>query len=456
MSNLWITPEELGEYVETEFAYEAAKSASNILWALSGRKYSGVTTVTERYVCATLSYRYGPSVRNNKAELVLGDIYNIPYTDMDSYTAVTTDGLSPQSRLRLRGRPVQKIHTIRNRSGAVVNPNSYYLVDHSTIQATAGSRWTPCDIEVTYTYGIEPPTLGKMAARKLAMEFAKLWNGDDDCQLPQRVTSISRQGVSYTLLDSQDFIDDMRTGLYEIDLFLKSVNPDKARARARVFTPDVPRGRRYTPKAPRLQASILDLSVKAGGEGSVDIALRDINAEFLTEELGWEPYVIVRNYAESASVTVNDCTETYDPTATFGEVVGKELTDNIATLTLEDAEGFTIGAEIEVTGVDGTFDGTYTISNVILSQKKISYERTASNVVFAADTGNVAADGDDRITITLTYENVLTTIGKVDPGTYDLYAQRDNGSEVETVYIGSGNLKVSLVSSVISAYTIGG
>jgi len=153
---------------------------------------------------------------------------------------------------------------------------------------------------------------------------------------------------------------------------------------------------------------------------------------------------------------VNDCTETYDPTATFGEVVGKELTDNIATLTLEDAEGFTIGAEIEVTGVDGTFDGTYTISNVILSQNKISYERTASNVVFAADTGNVAADGDDRITITLTYENVLTTIGKVDPGTYDLYAQRDNGSEVETVYIGSGNLKVSLVSSVISAYTIGG
>ena len=101
MSNLWITPEELGTYAESEFAYEAAKAASNILWALSGRKYSGVTTVTERYVCATLAYRYGSSSRNTRADLVLGDVYNMPYSDMDSYTAVTTDGLSPQSRLRL-------------------------------------------------------------------------------------------------------------------------------------------------------------------------------------------------------------------------------------------------------------------------------------------------------------------------------------------------------------------
>jgi len=37
--------------------------------------------------------------------------------------------------------------------------------------------------------------------------------------------------------------------MYVVDLFLKSVNPDKARAKARVFSVDVPRGRRYTPKA---------------------------------------------------------------------------------------------------------------------------------------------------------------------------------------------------------------
>ena len=454
MSNLWITPEELGVYAETEFAYEAAKAASYLMWSLSGRKYSGVTTVTERYVCATLSYRYGPSVRNNKAELVLGDIYNIPYTDMDSYTAVTSDGLSPQSRLRLRGRPVTKIHSIRNRSGVVIDENSYYLVDHSTIQATSGSRGTPCDVEVTYTYGVEPPTLGKLAARTLAFEFCKLWNGDDDCMLPQRVTSVSRQGVSYTILDSQEFIDDMRTGLYVVDMFLKSVNPDKARARARVFTPDVPRARRYTPKALKLAASGMDMVVTAGGTGTVDIALEDINALFLVEDLGWSPYIIVRNYAESASVTLDDVVSLSDPTPVTRTVTNKSLTSNVATLTTSVAHGLYHGATVVISGVDATFNGTYTVDNVP-SSTTFTYSKTAANVASTASSGTVTAATDDRAEIVVDYDDVLKTLGKVDPGTYDLYAQRTVGSTVETTYIASGNISISLASSLVSAYTLG-
>lgn len=454
MSNLWITPEELGVYAESEFAYEAAKAASNLLWAMSGRKYSGITTVTERYVCATLSYRYGPSVRNNKAELVLGDVYNIPYSDMDSYTAVTTDGLSPQSRIRLRGRPVQKIHTIRNRNGAVVDQNSYYLVDHSTIQATAGSRWTPCDIEVTYTYGIEPPTMGKMAARTLAIEFCKLWNGDDDCILPQRVTSVSRQGVSYTILDSQDFIAELRTGLYAVDLFLKSVNPDGARAKARVFTPDVPRGRRYTPKALKLGVSDLDISVTAGSSGSTSVSLTSINANFLVEELGWTPYIVVRNYSESASVNIDGGVDIDDPTPSPATVSNKALTSNVATITTAAAHGLYIGTSVVIAGVDATFNGTYTIKNVP-SSTTFTYDKTATNVVSTVATGTVTASYDDRIEITLQYNDILKTLGKIDPGTYDIYASRTSGAVVETIYIGSGNLQVSLSTPVITAYTLG-
>jgi hypothetical protein len=454
MSNLWITPEELGVYAETEFAYEAAKAASYLMWSLSGRKYSGITTVTERYVCATLSYRYGPSVRNNKAELVLGDIYNIPYSDMDSYTAVTTDGLSPQSRLRLRGRPITKIHTIRNRSGVVVDPSSYYLVDHSTIQAVAGARWTPCDIEITYSYGTEPPTLGKLAARTLAFEFCKLWNNDDDCQLPQRITSVSRQGVSYTILDSQEFIDDLRTGLYVVDMFLKSVNPDKARAKARVFTPDVPRARRYTVKPLKLAASDMDLDITPNGTGVVDVALEDINAAFLVQELGWSPYITVRNYSENTSVTLDNVVETADPTPAAITLTHKSLTNNVALMTTATTHGLVAGASIVVVGVDATFNGTYTVTNAP-TPTTFMYEKTAANVASAVTTGTVTAATDDRMTITVSYEDVLKTIGKIDPGTYDLYAQRTSGATVETVYIASGNVRVALASSVINAYTLG-
>jgi hypothetical protein len=329
MSNLWVTPEELGEYADSEFAYEACKSASGILWSLSGRKYSGVTTVTERYVCAFRNYTLGLSRRNNNAVLLNGDIYNIPAHEFDDYAEMTSDGLSPESRIRLRGRPVRKIHAIRTRSGAIVPPSEYYLVDHSTIQAASGVPWTPCNTEITYSYGTYPPTMGKMAARTLAIELAKLWSGDDTCTLPERVTSISRQGVTYTVLDNQDFIDDLKTGIYTVDLFLKSTNPDRARAKARVFTPDVPRARRITPKEFRLGTSALDITVFRNEGGSVTVPSNYINAEFLIDDANWVPQMVIRNWGETKSldldqgaVSLND----EDDTITFNVTYEDALT----------------------------------------------------------------------------------------------------------------------------------
>jgi hypothetical protein len=305
MSNLWVTPEELGPYANSEFAYEACKSASGILWAMSGRKYSGVTTVTERYVCMNRVFRLGASINTYQALLLDGAVFNIPSDQMDNFNDRVVDGLSPESRIRLRGRPVQKIHQIRRRDGLIVDPSAYYLVDHSTVQAATGVPWTPCNLEITYSYGTYPPAMGKMAARTLALEFAKLWAGDDDCALPQRISTVSRQGVSYTLLDNQDFIDEMRTGIYAVDLFLKSTNPDKARAKSKVFSVDVPRGRRYTPKPLKLGTSELDIVVNGSAGGHLTLPLEYMGAEFLLENEGWVPTITIRNYATSKSMDLD-------------------------------------------------------------------------------------------------------------------------------------------------------
>lgn len=305
-TSLWVQPSELGSYANTEFAQEACETASYLMWTMSGRKFTGEVTVTERYVCAKRSYRLGPSSRNYYGTLVTGQLYNIPVADFQEYTELVSDGLSPESRIKLRGRPVTKIHSVRNMSGEIINPDLYYLVDHSTLQAAAGIPWTPCNVEVTYTYGSPIPTAGKMAARTLAMEFAKLWSGDDDCMLPQRITSLSRQGVSYTLLDSQDFIDDLRTGLYAIDLFLKSVNPDKARARARVFSPDAPRARRYTPKPLVLTANAnFDIAVVQNTSAtwtSVGKTGADVSAFF--DGTGWTPILTIRSAGSNKSLDI--------------------------------------------------------------------------------------------------------------------------------------------------------
>jgi len=454
MSNLWITPEELGAYSETEFAYEAAKSASNILWALSGRKYSGTTTVTERYICAGRSFRFGPSHRNVQAALIEGEMYNYYADDIDFFEDMTSDGQTPSSRIRLRGRPVTKIHTVRNRLGTVLSPDLYYLVDHSTLQATEGTGWTPCNIEVTYSYGAEPPTIGKVAARKLAMEFAKSLSGDP-CDLPERVTSISRQGVSYTILDNQDFIDELKTGLYEVDLFLRSVNPDRARARARVFTPDVPRARRNTPKPLRYGVSSLDIAVPAGTDlsGSTNVSLSSINGLFLLGS-DYSSKVVIRNYGESESLELENAVEITDPTPVAIDITNVSLTSNVATITTDGSHKFYVGTAVVVDGVDSTFNGTYTITQVP-TPTTFRYSKTASDVTSVAASGTAASTTDDRITITVTYADALSVLGMIDPGTWDLYGERTVGGVTETVYVGSGNLKVSLASNVINAYTIG-
>jgi hypothetical protein len=453
MSNLWITPEELGDYAETEFAYEAAKSASNLLWALSGRKFSGVVTVTERYVCAGRVYRYGPSINNNQAVLVDGDVFNFYSDDLDFYEGMTADGITSSSRIRLRGRPVTKVHTIRDRSGNVISPDKYYLVDHSTIQATLGVPWTPCNIEITYSYGTEPPTLGKMAARTLAIEFVKLWNGHDDCALPQRVTSISRQGVSYTLLDSQDFIDEMRTGLYAVDLFLKSVNPDRARAKARVFTPDVPRARRNTPKSLKLATSDLDISVTAGGIGSTSVSLSSINALFLKDP-EWSTEVVIRSYGETAEKTLDSAATVSDPTPSAINVVSAKLEDDVVTLTTGVDHGLFVGTSIVVSGIDATFNGTFAVLNVPTSTT-FTYTKIAADVAETSVSGSVSSTTDDRLTVTIGYEDALSVLKMIDPGTWDLYAIREVGGVEEVVYVCSGNLKIALATSALSTFTIG-
>lgn len=367
MTALWVQPAELGDYENTQYATEACETASFLLWAMSGRKFSGVTTVTERYTCVLRRGRIGNSTRTTDALLFNGSVYDIPKDDFDfdEYSSLTVDGISPESRIKLRGGPVTEIHSIRNRLGEVLDPSFYYLVDHSTVQISVGAPWTPCNTEITYSYGAEPPTAGKMAARTLAIEFAKLWN-DEDCALPQRITSVSRQGVSYTILDSQDFIDDMRTGLYAVDLFLKTVNPDKARAKAKVFSVDAPRARRYTPKASVYTAnatSDITVNASATATGSVTLGLSNINATFLTSQAGWTPSLTIKSYSGLYS---------------------KDLGASSATVN--------------------------------------------SNA--------------STITLSVGYNDANSTLGRVDPGSWNLYATHTNNS---VVLITSGNLKINTV-----------
>lgn len=292
MAGLWITVPELGQDYETsEYAAEAVQAASYLMWTLSGRKYSGTTTVTERYV------RFAPLL--NTRLLQETALIN---SRINKSLEMIEPWVSAETRIRLRGQPVSQISAVRGVTGEIFSPDDYYMVDRSTLQFQSGVLVVPADVEVTYTFGTTPPVLGKMAARRIAQEFIKLWEGDETCALPDRVTSVTRQGVSYTILDSQDFIQEMRLGIYEVDLFLKAVNPNKAQRRSKVFSPDLSRARRYTTKPLKLTETVTDFTIGKTG-GTKTMSLASLNAAFLGSEAGWTLELIIRSYDNTRNFT---------------------------------------------------------------------------------------------------------------------------------------------------------
>jgi hypothetical protein len=235
MPGAWTTVDRLTDQ-DSPYAEEAVQSASYIMWLLSGRKFGGVFTTTETY-CQNYEYGYitagrlnigtlpyhqaAPEIANGEIRNVCGDCGGCSHT------------------VRLRGAPVVNVLSVV-RGSSEIPLDQLVIVDRGRIAPADSHRcWGGCDdVVVTYQYGSFPPITGVHAATALADQYIWAATGDTRCTLPSRVTSISRQGVSWTLLDNQDFLDKGRTGIYAVDLFLTSVNPDRARNRPRVFTPD--------------------------------------------------------------------------------------------------------------------------------------------------------------------------------------------------------------------------
>lgn len=228
-----IDPEDVALLKEYETALAACEFSSQILWALSGRKFHTGSIATERYVLD--NSRRVPSVP--------GWLPGRPIYDYERNIYLVDPYYWENRKIRLDGTPIKSVASITSLATGELIPNTRYsIVNRAFIQFDTS---VPDGFEISYTYGQQPPTAGRMAALTMARQFFFLWSGrEDQCSLPDRVTAVTRQSVSWVLLDNQDFLDDLKTGIYVVDLFLKSVNPDKARVKSKVFSVDIPRGQR--------------------------------------------------------------------------------------------------------------------------------------------------------------------------------------------------------------------
>lgn len=280
MPALWVVPEELEEGSGSPYAYEACKAASYILWAFSGRKYHGTRTVTERYEMPCRSANL-PSFNVYPRLDGAGAVRN----ELEPATCGCSGVLNGRhTRLRLRGAPVRHVTRV-SKSGVDLDPSEYKIVNGSVLQLT-GSQ-SADGLEVTYTYGVNVPTSGQRSARLLARELVKGWSGEE-CLLPDRVTNVTREGISFTIMDKQDFLDEGRTGIYEVDLFLRAANPDKARKPARIFSPDKAKAIRVTAGEVSQVVGPLDWKITPGKPADWTVNLSGNNADILADS-SWNP-----------------------------------------------------------------------------------------------------------------------------------------------------------------------
>ena len=230
----------------------ALAAASEMLWALSGRRFGLCTTTIRPCRRGCTEWPWGGGFWPDG---VAGMTYPMPMKLGSQWLNLTcgfcTSGCScAQVEEAVLPAPVYDIVQVKV-DGVVLTPGTDYRLDDSRLLVRlGGATWPLCndlrydDTEVgtwsvTARFGEPVPVLGTMAIGELACEFVKAFNGDD-CSLPDQVASLTRQGVSVNYVDAAQLIEAGRTGLRFTDMFLQAENPSGLRRRAQVYDVDGP------------------------------------------------------------------------------------------------------------------------------------------------------------------------------------------------------------------------
>jgi hypothetical protein len=248
MSN-WVDVADISDYLGVDAPAEddaegqqrlanAATSASELLYALSGRKFPGILSTVVRPV--PYLAQVGTSRRVPLPQSSWGVCWGGAHTRCESPTFIGL-GRSPL---------IEITEVIID--GEVFDSINYRIDDAKWLVRTDCCPWPMCGCSCDYftidfKWGEEPPQLGADAALILAAEMYRAMTPGMTCKLPARLTSIQRQGLTMAVIDPMDFMEKGLTGIYQVDMFLQAYNPGKQIRKPTVFSPDVINtGRRQT------------------------------------------------------------------------------------------------------------------------------------------------------------------------------------------------------------------
>lgn len=252
LCSAWTTVEALSDCCsavigsDTSLAEAAIVAASEILYEASGRQWVGICERTVR-PC-------DPSGLCACGTQVLSRGHLVGWSD--SCWSGGGCGCMPVSQVKLAGH-VREISEVKI-DGVVIDPSGYFVERGRYLIRRSPDRWPSCQtmdlpdtepgtFSVTYSYGKAPPVAGQLAAAALACETIQACTPGVECALPQGVTRVTRQGITYErtfFVRNRDGV--WATGIGAVDIFLNAFNSNGLRRRAVFWSPSS-RGRYARP-----------------------------------------------------------------------------------------------------------------------------------------------------------------------------------------------------------------
>ncbi len=240
----WVTVDDVSDYLGAEAPAsddvdgqqrlaDSITSASQLLYALSGRKFAG-----QLQAVVLPQAQFEPRVRRVSMPMWPQSSWGV------CFGAPHITCIAPRS-IGLGRSPIVLINSVTI-DGTALDPSEYQIEDGQwLVRMPCCAGWPLCGcgcdlMVVDFMFGQDPPQLGMDAANVLASEMYRAKTPGATCKLPARLTSITRQGVSMALIDPMDFIKEGKTGIYVVDMFLQAYNPSRQIKPPLVYSPDVP------------------------------------------------------------------------------------------------------------------------------------------------------------------------------------------------------------------------
>jgi hypothetical protein len=234
---------------------DVAQAASEVLYEMSGRQFAGECERVERPCASGCGCWPGLAVPGAAAAWEWG-AWGGRWSWRDA-SCGDLCGCAALSEHTL-WTPVREIIEVKV-DGAVLAPAEYRVDEREWLVRLGGNRWPACQdlaldasqpgtFQVKYTWGADPPAIGRQAAAQFACQLWLSCTSGTGCTLPAGVVQVQRQGIT---IDRQRIAawgyrdGAWSTGLVAVDAFLNAYNPGRMRRAPAVWSPERERrGRR--------------------------------------------------------------------------------------------------------------------------------------------------------------------------------------------------------------------